>query len=551
MGAVAGKIRVGDGDVIETERFAKRSYSVGELGERCEITFHSITIMSDKQAKPSLWQQMRVYSRDSILAIEDRVIGGSSHTAFELMKRAGAAAHRVMREAFPDARRIQVLCGSGNNAGDGYVLAALAQGESQATGIEIEVIRVGNMPKPEEAASIAYTMAVESGVPMMTSKDYALNADLLVDALLGTGVQGSPRPDFAAAINQINASDAKVLSLDLPSGMNPDTGCAHEHMVLADMTASFIGAKRGMLTGAGKHATGRLKVNRLGLSESDFRGHTGHALIDWDTVKSALPALDLSAHKHSLGHLLVIGGEVGMGGAAIMAAESALQVGTGLVTLATRQEHVAAALARRPELMILPAGHIEQGHSLIATKYDAIVVGPGLGRDEWGTTLLKWATAANLPMLVDGDGLALLGGGAEHLRVITPHPGEAARMLGCDTNRINQDRFLAAEQLANRYNAVALLKGAGSLIATPNSTEDHIDICAEGNPGMATAGSGDVLAGIIGGFLAQGIKPLDATRCGACLHAAAGDLAARDLGMRSLKATDMLARLPELLRELD
>ena len=514
---------------------------------------------------------MRVYSRESILAIEDRVIGDSRQIAFELMKQAGAAAYGVMRQTFPNARRIQVLCGSGSNAGDGYVLAALAQADAEVTGSHIEVLRVGRAPKPAETAFEAHAMAVQAGVPMLEYNARPLLADVLVDALLGTGVKGAPQPKFAAAIKQMNAASGKVLALDLPSGMNPDTGAANDNanMVRADVTVSFIGAKRGMLTGAGKAATGLLKVDRLGLSETDFRDRSdrrGHTLIDWARLKSGLPDLDLNAHKHGLGHLLVIGGDHGMGGAAIMAAESAFQVGTGLVTLATRPEHLTAALARRPELMTMTPGHTTThttlmapghtthttpGHTTLPASFDAIVVGPGLGRGEWGERLLEMATETRLPMLVDGDGLALLQGQPDHLSVITPHPGEAARLLACETGQVNQDRFAAAESLANRFNAVTLLKGAGSLIATPNASQSEIDICAEGNPGMATAGSGDVLAGIIGGFLAQGMSPLDATRCGTCLHAAAGDLAARDLGPRSLKATDILTRLPELLRELD
>ena len=515
---------------------------------------------------------MRAYTRESILAIEDRVIGGDQRSAFELMKRAGAAAYGVLRQRFPDARRIQVLCGSGNNAGDGYVLAALAQADAVATGHHVEIVPVGKPPRTSQTAWQAYEMALRAGVPMAESYPSETpppQLDLIVDALLGTGIKGAPRPEFAAAIATINASGAKVLALDIPSGMNPDTGAALPTMVRADVTVSFIGAKRGMLTGVGKAATGVLIVDRLGLSDTDYQTQRGHTLIDWVGLRSALPALDLNAHKHRLGHLLVIGGDLGMGGAAIMAAESALRVGTGLVTLATRPEHLPAVLARCPEVMTLEMGHPTQddrghttfgrghptqeamGHPTLPTHFDAIVVGPGLGRGEWGAELLRMATEANLPMLVDGDGLTLLQDAAPQLSVLTPHPGEAARMLGCQTNQINEDRFSAVKQLADSHGCVALLKGAGSLIATPDTSPSEIDICAGGNPGMATAGSGDVLAGIIGGFLAQGLNPLDATRCGACLHAAAGDLAAHHVGQRSLKATDIITHLPELLREHD
>ena len=528
---------------------------------------------------------MRVFSRASILAIENRAIGGDQHAAFELMKRAGFAAYQAMLKRFHDVRRIQVLCGSGNNAGDGYVFAALAQADAAATGKSIEIVRIGRAPKPDATVWNAFEMAMAAGVPVRAADALSLQSDLLVDALLGTGVKGAPRPEYAAAIEKMNNAKTSVLSLDIPSGMNPDTGAASGIMVRADLTVSFIGAKRGMLTGAGKAATGTLIVDRLGLSAAEFKGHTGHTLLGWAQSKSALSRLDPNAHKHSLGHVLVIGGDHGMGGAVVMAAEGALRVGTGVVTLATRPEHTSATLARLPEVMILAMGHtpnarmghtqfkqgqappetgqtttmrltqgqstlMEKGQSTTA-KFNAVVVGPGLGRADWGKQLLDMAGDTGLPMLVDGDGLSLLQDPPRNLRVITPHPGEAARLLGRETCDVNRDRFSAVQRLADAFGAVALLKGAGSLIATPGGRASDIDICAEGNPGMATAGSGDVLAGIIGGFLAQGLSPLEATRSGTCLHAAAGDLAARDLGQRSLKATDILARIPELLRELD
>ena len=503
----------------------------------------------------------RVYSRDSILAIEGRVIGGNSKIAFELMKRAGAAAYRAMLDEFPDATRIQVLCGSGNNAGDGYVLAALAQADSKKTGKQIEVLRVGKVPTPDQTAWEAYKSAEEAGVSIIETKEtngIVFEADLIVDALLGTGVTGALRPNFAEAIQAINASPAKILSLDIPSGMNPDTGSAQGVIVQADATISFIGAKRGMLTGGGKAATGILIIDRLGLTDTDYHAHSGHQQLRWEDVKSRLPRLEADAHKHQFGHLLVIGGDSGMGGAAIMAAQSALRVGTGLVSLITRPEHVGPALAVCPEVMAIGVSGDPQ-EVLETQQPNALVIGPGLGDGNWGQRLLRTVAELDVPVLADGSALTLMGehlGSArvnkpDNLAIITPHPGEAARLLGCGTVDINEDRFMAAESLSQKMDAVTLLKGAGSLIADAGSDESSISICVEGNPGMATAGSGDVLAGIIGGLLAQGRSPMDATLCGTCLHAAAGDIAARDLGQRSLNATDILARLPELLRDLD
>lgn len=501
----------------------------------------------------------RLYTRASILAIEERFIAGEGRIAFDLMKRAGAAVQRAISEKYAHISRVQVLCGSGNNAGDGYVLAALVHADSASTGIGVEVLRIGRLPKRGETAYSAFEMARESGVPIIDMEDKeitTLDADLLVDALLGTGVTGTLSAGFGAAIRAINASSAPVLSIDIPSGMNPDTGTTADLLVEADLTVTFIGVKRGMVTGSGKSATGTLILDRLGLSDSDYAGCSGHRQFRWEQVKSRLPKIKTDAHKNRFGHLLIIGGDLGMGGAAIMAAKSALRAGTGLVTLVTRREHVSAALTNCPEAMTLG---METDSNKLAALYqskifDALVIGPGLGRDDWGKRMLQEAAKFDLPSLVDGDGLSLLShstSGMRHLSVITPHPGEAARLLDSPLRAVNADRFTAAVRLSTDYDTVTLLKGAGSLIAGASCDEEDICVCAQGNPGMATAGSGDVLSGIIGGFLAQGMNPLDATLCGATLHAAAGDLAEAQVGRRSLNATDLIAQIPVLLRELD
>lgn len=501
----------------------------------------------------------RLYNRASILAIEERFIAGNRHIAFDLMKRAGQAVRRAMLEAYPDVRHVQVLCGSGNNAGDGYVLAALLHSHSRMTGMRVEVLRVGRLPRHGETACSAFEMAQDSGVPILDMENTQigeLDADLVVDALLGTGVTGQLRPRFATAIRAINATSAPVLCIDMPSGMNPDTGTALDMMVEADLTVTFIGVKRGMATGSGKTATGTLILDRLGLSDSDFAGHSGHTQFHWNQMKSRLPTVSADAHKNRLGHLLIIGGDLGMGGAAIMAAKSALRVGTGLVTLVTRPEHVAAALTNCPEAMVLGiASNTDKLAKLSQSRsFDALVIGPGLGREDWGKALFREAAKLDLPTLVDGDGLSLLASNTPQfgkLSIITPHPGEAARLLDAPARAVNSDRFGAAVRLSRRYDAVALLKGAGSLVAEASCEDDEVCVCAEGNPGMATAGTGDVLSGIIGGFLAQGLSPLDATLCGTALHASAGDRAKSLLGPRSLNATDLIGQLPERLRDLD
>ena len=463
-------------------------------------------------------------------------------SGFELMRRAGQAAFGALVHRWPNAAAITIFCGKGNNAGDGYVIAGLAR----QLGLQVQLLQVDGGTLKGDAA-LAQSWAAEQGVTTSAGNEEIKGA-VIVDALLGTGLRGPLRPPFAQAAARVNRANLPVLSVDLPSGLDADTGAAEE-AVRADATVSFIGAKLGLHTGMGPVLRGELIHADLGVSAAVLAQVPGCPLLEFNV--SDLPALPVNLHKHRMGHLLVAGGDLGMGGAPLLAAEAALRTGTGLVTVLTRPQHHAPMLARRPELMIGDGGDPERCKDLLS-RANALVLGPGLGRESWGGKLFQLALQAGKTTIVDADGLRWLGNQAETAHrsaagklVITPHPGEAAQLLGLSVQQVEGNRPGAAQRLADQFDCIAVLKGAGTVCAAPG--QELLGVCAHGNPGMATAGMGDVLAGLVGGLLAQGLDAAEAARIGVCLHSAAADLAAERQGRRSLLASDVIRTLGELL----
>lgn len=460
------------------------------------------------------------------------------------MSRAAGAAFDCLLREWPEPEHIQVLCGTGNNGGDGFLLADLAH----KRGIPVAVLQVGDPDKIAGDALLARNQAMANGVTIRPFTDQKLlSVGVVVDALLGTGLGGEVRGAYRSAIEAINASGVGVLAIDIPSGLSSDSGALLGTAVRADLTITFIGLKRGLFTGDAPEYTGKLYFTDLSVPGEIYQQvKCDCARLELEPLLEALPPRPATAHKGLYGTVLVIGGDHGMAGAAAMAAEAALRCGAGLVRVATRPEHVAALVARVPEVM--PLG-VESGDELqpLLDGADVLVVGPGLGQSPWSENMLRGACASALPMVLDADGLNLLARGVvantyPAMRVITPHPGEAARLLACTTADIQRDRFAAVRALQERYGGVAMLKGNGSLVAGA----EQVLLSDYGNPGMASGGMGDVLSGVIGSLMAQSIPPLDATALGVCLHGAAGDLAAAD-GMRGLAATDLMPRLRELL----
>lgn len=483
-----------------------------------------------------------LYSAQQVRDLDARLIAAGT-PGFELMQRAAHAAWRALRRRWPDAARATVLAGHGNNAGDGYLIAALAQ----RAGWNVRVLAVGDPARLGGDAALAHAEALAAGVPILPWHEHVELHGVLVDALLGTGLGGEVREPYAEAIRRINGSGLPVLAVDIPSGLCADTGRVLGTAVRADLTVTFIGLKFGLFTADGADSCGQLVFDDLDADSQQLPASALATRLAPASLAKLAPRAR-SAHKGLFGHVLVLGGDHGMGGAALLAGEAALRCGAGLVSLATRREHVAAALARRPELMA--HGVSSSAEALrAAERASVLVVGPGIGRNAWGRCLLSAAASLALPQVWDADALNLLA--EEQVRrpagelLITPHPAEAARLLGYSTAQVQADRAAAARELASRYNAVTVLKGVGSLIAAPDG---RLALCSHGHPAMAGSGLGDVLSGMAGALLAQGMDAFDAACLAVWLHARAGETLGGE--GRGLLASDLSSAVRQLLEEI-
>lgn len=493
-------------------------------------------------------QQSREIDR---IVIEEHGVAG-----FELMRRAAKAAFDTLLATWYCPAEITVFCGSGNNAGDGYLLAVLAKQQ----GIPVRIVQVGNTERLTGDAHLAWQQAQQAAVPFVPFANSMMNeltTGVIVDALLGTGLKGKLRGDYPAAIAAINASGLPVLAVDIPSGLCSDTGCAlSDSAVRAEITVTFIVLKQGLLTADGPSYVGHLQLANLGLPMAATEGlpASSERLNGSNGVNTYLPKRPRNSHKGDYGHVLVVGGNHGMAGAVMIAAQAALRVGAGLVSCATQPDHVSAVVARCPEVM---AHGVTSKQAVEQLRASVVVIGPGLGQKAWSEQLLYAILAPDSlftgqPFVVDADALTLLSQQkiirkpyCDHW-ILTPHPGEAACLLGCSSADIQNDRFAAVTEIQRRYGGVTILKGAGTLVADGKSVPA---LCPYGNPGMAAAGMGDCLSGVLGALLAQGLSVAQAARLGVCLHSRAGDLAAQQGGERGTCATDLLPFLRQLVND--
>ncbi len=482
----------------------------------------------------SVWTPAQVRELDR-LAIDSCAIPG-----YELMTRAGQAAYRVARQRWPAAQRWLVLCGAGNNAGDGYVVARLAQ----SAGLQVSVAALSDPARLQGDAATAWRDYLDSGGAVQPFSTALIGeSDLIVDALLGTGLQRPVVGEYLAAIEAVNAGVVPVLSLDVPSGLDSLSGAALGAAIQADLTVTFVGRKAGLYLGSGLDCSGKIEFAGLDIPESAVRQLQGAPLLrlfNTSDLAGLLPKRSANAHKGSFGHVLIVGGNHGMSGAVRLAGESALRAGAGLVTAATRPEHAALLNVNRPELMC--AG-VATGQDLapLLERASIVACGPGLGRDPWGQAMFDMVVASGLPLVLDADALNLLAG--RDLRrddwILTPHPGEAGRLLGTSSALVQGDRLAALNELNRRYGGTVILKGRGTLIGRQGSVPVVID---RGNPGMATAGMGDVLTGLVAGLAAQtGSMDVQTAAGAAFVHAAAGDAAALT-GERGLLASDLFVQ---------
>ncbi len=486
----------------------------------------------------------RLYRAESVreldrVAIEEMNIPGAA-----LMARAGQAAFELMLRDWPGAKSVVVVCGVGNNAGDGYVVARLATEQN----LNVRVAELGDPARLRGDAADARAALTSAGVqPASFTPEILQGADVIVDAIFGTGLDRAVEGHWAEAIECLNAAAAPVLSLDIASGINADTGRVMGEAVRANATVSFIGLKQGLFTGDGPDRSGWVCFHNLAVPEALYSRRPPDAWLDrLEAFRGLLGTRSRGAHKGKFGHVLIIGGDSGYLGAARLAGEAALRCGAGLVSVASRAAHAHVLNAGRAEIMAHGAESQADLDPLIA-RASVIAIGPGLGRSTWARQMLASALAATKPLVVDADGLNLL---AEEENpelpsgsVITPHPGEAGRLLGSDAARVEADRFAALSSLIARYGCTCVLKGSGTLTA---SVDGEVHVCAHGNPGMASGGMGDVLTGVIAALMAQGLEAKAAARAGVCLHARAGDLAAGALERGTL-ASDLMPHLRVLV----
>lgn len=487
-----------------------------------------------------------LYSASQVRALDAYAIGELQVPGYALMKRAGEAALRYLRSRWPRCHRIVIVCGGGNNGGDGYVLARFAQ----AAGLTVGVLAAVPPERLSGDARQAHADWIASGGRAQAFDGKLLgDAEVIVDALLGTGLAQPVRPEAARVIAALNEAGRPVFALDVPSGLDSDTGEPHGIAVRADCTVTFVALKTGLFIGRGPEHAGAVYFDDLEVSVPAQRAEFAPRLerIVEAEIAAALPRRARTANKGDFGRVLIVGGGPGMPGAVRLAGEAALRTGAGLVTVAVWPDNVAGIVAGRPELICLPVREAS-GLAEPLERADVIAIGPGLGKTPWASELLATVLRTSKPLVVDADALNLIaeqaqrGSGPHHRDnwILTPHPGEAARLLGWSTAEVQQDRLKALTGLIERYGGTVVLKGAGTLVGTSGRIPG---VCERGNPGMASAGMGDVLTGATAGILAQCADPWQAARVAALVHAMSGDVAARGGGERGLLASDVAREL--------
>lgn len=477
---------------------------------------------------------------------------------YALMQRAGAAAFDTLCQYWPKAKNILVIVGNGNNAGDGYVLATLAK----ESGLEVTLACENPDRILKSTAEQAQKSWLDAGGVAVSFESIELrDFDLVVDALLGTGIIGEVKPVFRNIIRDVNHANLPILSIDIPSGMQADTGIAIPECIHATVTLGLVALKPGLVTGKAKHECGILEFDDLGIGKAFFELVSPQGqVVDWKILKP-LGSRAIHANKGSFGKLLCIGGNLGMSGAIRLSAEAALRSGAGLVKVYCHELSAPLVSAGRPELMV-SSSDLKQALDWCTS----IVIGPGLGTNQWGAeqfkTLIDYIKQHPKPLVIDADGLNLLAIADQATKeiiselpscVLTPHPGEASRLLNLSIIEVESDRYNSCKNIALTFNAMSLLKGAGTVMCSAShrdSADPFYWICSGGNPGMATAGMGDLLTGVIGAFLAQGMPLEQGVVYGVSAHAEAGDKVASTYGQRGMMASDLLPALRATINNL-
>lgn len=493
-------------------------------------------------------QSLELFRAAQVRELDKTAIEELGCPGLDLMEKAGTAAFLEMRKHWPIAKHIAVVCGVGNNAGDGFVLARLAQ----QAGMQVSVYSVGSLDRLRgDAKTMAEKLqALELPIQEWDEPDFT-GVDVIVDGILGTGFTGELRGKFAEAVQAINqhAPHCGVLALDIPSGLDADTGHAASSAVLADVTVTFIGRKQGLYSGDAGNYCGEIIFSDLQVPPETYDYEVATTQLLDDSILQQLPRRLSASHKGMHGHVLIIGGNHGYIGALCLAASASLRAGAGKVSVVTRAAIAPLIALQRPEVM----AHAVEDASELAALLDvanAVVIGPGLGRDHWAKQMWQAVSDCEKPLLLDADALFLLAQDPDALRaenvVLTPHPGEAARLLNTSNEVIQSDRFQAMDNLHEKFSRTLVLKGHGSLI---RGDDGFTWVCPTGNAGMAVGGMGDLLSGIIATFMAQGLSCLDAGKLGVYCHGQAGDRAAV-AGQVGLLPSDLLPFLRQVVNRL-
>jgi NAD(P)H-hydrate epimerase len=499
---------------------------------------------------------MRIHTSTELREIDQHAASALLVPTQLLMENAGRAVAEAARsEAARRRGRIFVVCGKGNNGGDGYVAAR----HLAAAGFDVRLLAMASPDEMAGDAAVNARAAVACGIPFNGSLNDVGRDDVIVDAIFGTGLSRAPEGRARELIDAINAGRARgsfVVAVDLPSGLNADLPVPPGEAVRADVTVALHSLKPALTQYPSRSLCGEVRVESLGISKAFAPGPVRTWLTREDVARR-LPGRPTDAHKGTNGHLLIIAGSPGKSGAAQMACIGALRAGAGLVTLAAPAEVINRVLPMIPEAMGFPLEALSSdGLNAAMQGKDAIAIGPGLQRfPTTGPMLGELIEHLKVPVLIDADGLNALAASAHALAqlakaqvtpVLTPHPAELARLLGKETAEVQRDRFAAATEAAVRFRSQVLLKGACSVIAHPDGS---LEVNSTGNPAMATGGMGDVLTGIGGALLAQHLTPADALVVATWVHGRAGDLAR--VGARGLLALDLAGRVPEALAELE
>ena len=481
---------------------------------------------------------MFLYSSEKVYQLDQRAMKDDCRTSQQLMARAGEAVWTSLQQALPKLDKVTLFAGAGNNGGDTFCVACLALQQQ----VEVNLFFVGDRQRQSGASTYFTESFLDAGGVIQGWNGELPDSDVIIDGLLGIGIQRDLDPSWQNLVQTINSSDAYRVAIDIPSGLNADTGVAMPCAIKADLTVSFIGRKLGCYLADGADFCGDRVFDNLGVSTHVYQQVDPDVEVLSDQSVS-VPVRNKNSFKNQFGHILIVGGARNMSGACRLAGMAALRTGAGLVSICVHSDNYDSAVSSSPDLMVYSWEELEAA----LERASVIVIGPGLGQSLQAHTLMSRLKNTDLPMVIDADALQV--GFLEDLKtgqtVITPHPGEAARLLGTTSKEVQQNRPLMLKKLCDRWPGVTtVLKGAGTLVGQSDQT---LSLCPYGHAGMAVAGMGDVLSGIVAGLMGQGLEPLQAAKLGVVIHSRAAEAYPNTAHPHSLIASDVIEKIGSVL----